>query len=112
MAASSITPPQFYITNPGPSHTKSQTLSAPNAPNRSGRGGRDRHSNFYELPGNLIVFDSLIFVQWIGHGFGHLGEERLAVLAATLIIIGVQIIFSSFLVSILGVRQQSSPATP
>jgi len=59
-----------------------------------------------------IVFDSLIFVQWIGHGFGHLGEERLAVLAATLIIIGVQIIFSSFLVSILGVRQQSSPATP
>ncbi len=28
-------------------------VSAPNAPNRSGRGGRDRHSKFYETSDNL-----------------------------------------------------------
>ena len=39
-------------------------------------------------------------------GFGALSEARLAVLAATLIIIGIQIFFSSFLLSILGLRRR------
>ena len=34
---------------------------------------------------------------WIDRGFGALSEERLAVLAATLMIVGIQIFFSSFL---------------
>jgi hypothetical protein len=35
-------------------------LVAPNAPTRSGRGGRDRQSKFYELPDNLVpATDSL-----------------------------------------------------
>ena len=38
-------------------------------------------------------------------GFGALSEERLAVLAATLVIVGIQIFFSSFLLSILGLRR-------
>src|SRR5262249_49145120 len=42
---------------------------------------------------------------WISHGFGRISEENLAVLAATLIIIGIQIFFSSFLLSILGLRR-------
>ena len=42
-------------------------------------------------------------------GFGALAEEHLAVLAATLIIVGIQIFFSSFLLSILGLRR--APAT-
>ncbi len=42
---------------------------------------------------------------WIGRGFGALSEERLAVFAATLLIVGVQIFFSSFLLSILGLRR-------
>jgi hypothetical protein len=29
-------------------------VSAPNAPNWSGRGGRDRRSKFYELSDNLV----------------------------------------------------------
>ena len=42
----------------------------------------------------------------MGH-FGTLSEERLAILAATLIIVGLQVFFSSFLLSILGLRRRS-----
>ena len=45
-------------------------------------------------------------IIWFDRGFGQLSEERLAVLAATLIIIGLQIFFSSFLLSILGLRRR------
>jgi glycosyltransferase involved in cell wall biosynthesis len=48
-----------------------------------------------------------IVIQWIERGFGALSEERLAVLAAALIIIGLQVFFSSFLLSILGLRRRS-----
>ena len=43
---------------------------------------------------------------WIDRGFGELSEERLAVLAATLVIVGIQIFFTSFLLSILGLRRR------
>jgi hypothetical protein len=43
---------------------------------------------------------------WIDRGFGQLSEERLAVLAATLLIVGIQIFFTSFLLSILGLRRR------
>ena len=52
-----------------------------------------------------IVVGALIVIEWIGHGFGRLAYENLAVLAATLIIVGIQIFFSSFLLSILGLRR-------
>ncbi len=42
---------------------------------------------------------------WIDRGLGALAEERLAVVAATLLIIGIQIFFTSFLLSILGLRR-------
>ena len=42
---------------------------------------------------------------WIDRGFGSLSEERLALLAATLLVVGLQIFFSSFLLSILGLRR-------
>ncbi len=54
-------------------------------------------------PGSSIA--AVIVVQWIDRGFGALSEERLAVLAATLVIVGIQIFFSSFLLSILGLRR-------
>jgi hypothetical protein len=44
---------------------------------------------------------------WIDRGFGRLGEERLAVVAATLVIVGIQVFFTSFLLSILGLRRRS-----
>jgi glycosyltransferase involved in cell wall biosynthesis len=52
-----------------------------------------------------FVIAGVIFVEWIDRGFGELSEERLMVGAATLIIVGVQIFFSSFLLSILGLRR-------
>jgi glycosyltransferase involved in cell wall biosynthesis len=52
-----------------------------------------------------IIAGSIIFGIWINRGFGALSEERLAVTSAALVIIGLQIIFSSFLLSILGLRR-------
>src|SRR5215208_2834960 len=43
-----------------------------------------------------LVLAGIIVVQWLDRGFGELSEERLAVLAATLVIVGVQVFFSSF----------------
>jgi glycosyltransferase involved in cell wall biosynthesis len=43
---------------------------------------------------------------WIHRGFGELREEKLAVAGLTLIVIGVQAIFSSFFLSILGLRRR------
>jgi glycosyltransferase involved in cell wall biosynthesis len=53
-----------------------------------------------------LVVGTVIVINWISRGFGALAEERMAVLAATLIIIGIQIFFSSFLLSILGLRRR------
>lgn len=51
----------------------------------------------------------VIVIKWIEHGFGALGLEKLAVLAFELLIVGLQIFFSSFLLSILGLRRRSDP---
>jgi glycosyltransferase involved in cell wall biosynthesis len=53
-----------------------------------------------------LVVGVFIVINWINNGFGGLGDEQLAVLAATLIIVGIQIFFSSFLLSILGLRRR------
>jgi glycosyltransferase involved in cell wall biosynthesis len=52
-----------------------------------------------------IVMGAIILANWISHGFGSLSDERLAVIAAALIVVGIQIFFSSFLLSILGLRR-------
>ena len=52
-----------------------------------------------------VVIAGVITGIWINRGFGELSEERLAVLAAAMIIVGIQIFFSSFLLSILGLRR-------
>jgi glycosyltransferase involved in cell wall biosynthesis len=48
---------------------------------------------------------TFIFVKWLGTGAGALAETKLGLLAATLVIVGLQIFFSSFLLSILGLRR-------
>jgi glycosyltransferase involved in cell wall biosynthesis len=53
-----------------------------------------------------IVMGGVIVGTWISHGFGSLADERLAVVAASLIIVGIQIFFSAFLLSILGLRRR------
>jgi hypothetical protein len=56
--------------------------------------------------GGGLVVAAVIVAIWANRGFGALSEERLAVLAATLIIVGIQIFFTSFLLSILGLRRR------
>lgn len=55
-----------------------------------------------------VVAGGVIVGIWIDRGFGALSEERLAVTAAALVIIGLQIFFSSFLLSILGLRRRDA----
>jgi hypothetical protein len=47
-----------------------------------------------------------IVIAWINGGFGSLAYERMAILAAMLLVIGIQVIFGSFLLSILGLRRR------
>jgi glycosyltransferase involved in cell wall biosynthesis len=53
-----------------------------------------------------LVLGAVIVGEWISRSFAQLSEQRLAVAAATLLIVGVQIFFSSFLLSILGLRRE------
>jgi hypothetical protein len=52
-----------------------------------------------------LVSAMLIVGRWAAEDFGALSQVNLAVSAVTTIVIGVQIFFSSFLVSILGLRR-------
>jgi glycosyltransferase involved in cell wall biosynthesis len=47
-----------------------------------------------------------IFVQWAGDGFGALSRVYLAMLALTLVGLGIQGVFGSFFVSVLGLRSE------
>ncbi|HEX4107199.1 MAG TPA: glycosyltransferase family 2 protein [Solirubrobacteraceae bacterium] len=51
-----------------------------------------------------------IVVIWAGRGFGSLSQEKLALVALACIIVGIQIFFSSFLLSILGLRRNDRRA--
>ena len=56
-----------------------------------------------------LALGGVIIATWIAHGFGSLSDERLAVVAASVMIVGIQIFFSSFLLSILGLRRETRP---
>jgi glycosyltransferase involved in cell wall biosynthesis len=53
----------------------------------------------------LALF-GIVIGRWASHGFGRLGEERLAIFAATVVAVGAQIFFTSFLLSIIGLRRR------
>jgi glycosyltransferase involved in cell wall biosynthesis len=54
-----------------------------------------------------LAVGSVIIAKWAAAGGGELAQTRLALLAATLLIVGVQTFFSSFLLSILGLRRRA-----
>ncbi|MDD5454637.1 MAG: glycosyltransferase family 2 protein [Candidatus Ratteibacteria bacterium] len=54
------------------------------------------------IPGIIIYI--LIFSKWLNGGFGELIEIKNSIVALTLIIMGIQTIFSSFMLSILGIK--------
>jgi hypothetical protein len=76
----------------------------------------DRMRTRYRLEHGLMLGGAILFAGfvagavivgvWIDRGFGALSEERLAATAAALVIIGLQVFFSSFLLSILGLRRR------
>jgi glycosyltransferase involved in cell wall biosynthesis len=52
------------------------------------------------------VVCAVVVLTWVDRGFGQLSEERLFVAGSALIIVGLQVLFSSFLLSILGLRRR------
>lgn len=67
------------------------------------------------MAGTVIAVAGLVVVavvagRWIERGFGPLAEEQLALTGATLVIIGVQVFFTSFLLSILGLHRTAERA--
>jgi glycosyltransferase involved in cell wall biosynthesis len=63
--------------------------------------------------GAIIIAGSVtalvIVIDWIDHGFGPLGQQKLAIVAFELLVVGLQVFFSSFLLSILGLRRPEEP---
>jgi glycosyltransferase involved in cell wall biosynthesis len=47
-----------------------------------------------------------VLITWLERGLGPLGEERLAVFSLTLIVVGMQVVFTSFLLSIVGLKRR------
>jgi glycosyltransferase involved in cell wall biosynthesis len=63
------------------------------------------------IAGAIVLFGGLAICAvvagiWIDRGFGALSEEKLAVAGATLVILGIQIVFGSFFLSVLGLRRR------
>ena len=59
---------------------------------------------FLVFAGGLALI-GVVIGKWAASDFGTLREERLAILAFTVIAVGAQIFFTSFLVSIIGLRR-------
>jgi hypothetical protein len=58
-----------------------------------------------------FVIAGVIVVSWIERGLGTLTEERLLVFASVLLILGVQVVFSAFFLSILGLARSEDQET-
>jgi glycosyltransferase involved in cell wall biosynthesis len=52
-----------------------------------------------------LIVGGVLIGTWVERGFGELSEQRIAVLAATLLTAGIQMLFTCFLLSILGLRR-------
>lgn len=63
------------------------------------------------LSGGLVVLVGvliylMIFIKWINVGFGDAGEIKNSILALTFVVLGVQTIFASFMMSIIGIGER------
>ncbi len=57
-----------------------------------------------------LTVGAIIVGRWVAQGLGGLAEEKLTILSTTLLIVGVQIFFTSFLLSLLGLRRRGPEA--
>jgi hypothetical protein len=53
-----------------------------------------------------FILGAVIVGIWIDRGFGSLAQQKLAIVAATLVTVGAETFFTSFLLSILGLRRR------
>src|SRR3954454_12926843 len=53
-----------------------------------------------------LIMAAVVLVIWIHRGFGELREEKLAIAGLALVVIGIQMIFGAFFLSILGLRRR------
>jgi hypothetical protein len=76
-------------------------------------GARFRLEHGLLLGGGLTAagmsIGSIVVGEWLASGLGSLSEESALILAATLVIVGVQVFFTSFLLSILSIRRPERP---
>lgn len=54
-----------------------------------------------------LSLGGVIVGRWVADGLGSLAEEKLMILAATFVIVGMQVFFTSFLLSLLGLRRRA-----
>ena len=75
---------------------------------RVGRRVRLEHGLLFGLALILagLGVGTVVVGHWIAGGLGSLGEEPVTLLAATLVIVGVQVFFTSFLLSLIGLRRR------
>jgi hypothetical protein len=57
-----------------------------------------------------VAVGAVVVAHWIARGLGSLAEEQVTILAATLLIVGVQVFFTSFLLSLIGLRRRGRDA--
>ncbi len=53
-----------------------------------------------------------ILFQWVGSGFQALNQVRLAIFGMTILMVGVQLVFSSFLLSMMSIRHRQQSERP
>jgi glycosyltransferase involved in cell wall biosynthesis len=58
------------------------------------------------------ILAGVVLLEWLDRGLGTLGEERLALVGLTLVVLGLQVTFGAFFLSILGLRRISREGAP
>src|SRR5918997_2446977 len=67
------------------------------------------------IAGGIVLLAGLamcvvIAITWLDRGFGELTEQKLAVIGMTLVVVGIQIAFGSFFLSVLGLSRRPAPS--
>ena len=53
-----------------------------------------------------LIINLIVLIKWVGSNFGELSEIKILIFALTLNVLGIQIIFNSFYLSVLGIKKK------
>ena len=67
------------------------------------------------IAGGLVLLAGLVMcvviaAAWLSRGFGELSEQKLAIIGMTLVVVGIQVVFGSFFLSVLGLSRRDAPS--